>query len=158
MKIRNTYHRFISLSLAALVLLTSMSFSVDMHFCQDELQNFSLVGQAKVCHLVETKQTTEINSCPFHQKIQQNQTEKSQDETHEKGCQKNCCDNKTILIDFDVDLIQVITTEFSNILFTLPTLIQYVQNRIVHSIHLHQNYYPPLLNRDILIFLQSFLL
>lgn len=155
MKIRNTYHRFIALSLATLMLVTSMSFSVDMHFCKDELKSFSLVGQAEVCHPIKAKEKTETNACPFHQKIQK---EKASSQIQEKGCQKTCCDNQKILIDFDENLVQITTRELSNLSFISSTPIQYIQNRIVQSIYPHQNYHPPLLNRDIPIFVQSFLL
>lgn len=44
--------RLISLiSLATLVLVSSTSFMVGMHFCDQELQNFALFSKADGCHL-----------------------------------------------------------------------------------------------------------
>ncbi|PHN92351.1 hypothetical protein CSC80_15420 [Maribacter sp. 6B07] len=42
-------HKFISVVMAVVVLLSTMSFSVDMHYCGDMLVDFSIMEQVKTC-------------------------------------------------------------------------------------------------------------
>lgn len=66
------------------VLLSSMSFVLDKHFCNDELKSVSFFLKAENCH--EQQKTT----CPMHS-------------AQDKEDRKNCCDNKTELIKVDID-------------------------------------------------------
>ena len=46
----NSSYRVISLLLASMMFLTSMTYSVDLHYCKGLLKSFSLIGEAKSCH------------------------------------------------------------------------------------------------------------
>ncbi|MFT6964308.1 MAG: hypothetical protein ACJAWV_004049, partial [Flammeovirgaceae bacterium] len=63
-------HKSTAVFMALLVLLTTMSFSVDMHFCGETLVDFSFVKQAKTCGMEQSeavsnsaKSTLTKNSC-----------------------------------------------------------------------------------------------
>lgn len=49
-QISNTY-RLIALSMALLMFATTLSFSIDMHYCNGELQSISLFGIAESCQV-----------------------------------------------------------------------------------------------------------
>ena len=48
-------HKFISVVMAVVVLLSTMSFSVDMHYCGDMLVDFSIIEQVKTCGMEKVK-------------------------------------------------------------------------------------------------------
>lgn len=66
------------------VLLSSMSFVLDRHYCNNELKSTSFFLKARNCHDQQTA------ACPMH-------TSKDAQED------KNCCDNESELIKVDID-------------------------------------------------------
>ena len=71
---------------AILLMASSMSYTIDFHYCQGQLKSFSLLGKAKNCHEMESS----IASCHRHKK---------QNDKKSLGCSegdKNCCSNKTV--------------------------------------------------------------
>ena len=85
---KSALHRITSLTLAILMLFTSVGFSADLHFCSGELKSFSLFGEAESCHTVK-------KSCPHHANM-----------VVSDKAEKNCCSNKSIEIDdLDTDFI-----------------------------------------------------
>lgn len=75
--------RLLSLSLACLLLLGSVSLTVNRHFCMGELQSVALFAAAEVCHEEVTP------SCPLHPKAEQSK--------------KDCCENDQELVKSDDD-------------------------------------------------------
>ena len=75
--------RLLSLSLACLLLLGSVSLTINRHFCMGELQSVALFAAAEVCH----EETTP--SCPLHPKAEQSK--------------KDCCENDQELVKSDDD-------------------------------------------------------
>jgi len=73
--------RLLSLSLALVLLLGSVSLTINRHFCMGELQSVALFAAAEACHQEATP------NCPLHA-----------DES-----QKDCCDNDHELITSDDD-------------------------------------------------------
>ena len=91
--IRRTY-RSVALAMALLVLCSSVSFSMDMHFCQGRLKSVSLYGKAKNCHEQAARHAAMPN-CPHHRKMAEQQAGCSED--------KNCCSNHALQVDPDLD-------------------------------------------------------
>ncbi len=81
--------------LAIVVLFTSTGFSIDMHYCQNELKSVAFFGEAESCH--SEKMGTE---CPNH---------KSMSSTHDED---DCCHNETIILKSDNDLV---TMDFADL-------------------------------------------
>ena len=149
--IRNTY-RFIALIFALLILTTSMGFAVDMHYCRGQLKSISFFGKAKSCH--EISKTTK-KACPFHQ-----QDDFEQDD---KGIKKkDCCENKTKYFQADQDFTSKIfdlsiNNQPSQFASTSIAVLPFVSTSQFAKPS-YTYYKPPLITKDIPIFIQSFLL
>ena len=148
-----TYQRIISLTLALLMLVTSVSFAVDTHYCNGELKSVSLFGKAKTCHEKAVEQ--DKPTCPHHQKMQQ----QSNDDEITKN---DCCENKTTIIQADDDRTK------SDLV--APTFQQLQQFAIAYVLAFHAkittdkqsiqeySYQSPIISRDIYVLSETFLL
>ena len=141
---KTALHRTTSLTLAILMLFTSVGFSADLHFCKGEFKSFSLFGKAESCHTVK-------KSCPHHSnKVVSDQSE------------KDCCSNKTIEFDdLDSDYNISIDAELTDIQLKFVTsfvcsFFSITPNRVVKSSFLGPNdLLPP---TDIYVLLERFLI
>lgn len=152
MKNINRTYQFFALTMAFLMLTTSVNLAIDLHYCQGQLKSFSLFGKAKSCH--EIKATSMIN-CPHHQKMVR-ETE---------GCsmsKKGCCDNRLLQIQFDKDQMNsnsefVVSQELQQFLVAFVEVF-FHNVSVEKTIQNHQFYQPPIVFRDIPVLHQSFLL
>jgi len=141
------------LTLALVMFVTSMGFAVDLHYCKGQLKSFSFLGKAETCH--EMSKTTPAKSCPMHAKLVQD----------EDGCSmemKDCCDNKVLYIQSDQDQkVPTYNFEIDRSLdqFVVSSVLLYF-NEFLGDVAspLVSQYKPPLLLRDVLVLIQSFLL
>ena len=140
--------------MAILVFVSSTGFSIDLHYCQGQIKSFSLIREAESCHQKAEKE---------HCKKQQKPCHAAQSNSDELGkCKKNCCSNKTIKVESNDDAKKLQTTELSQ--KQIKFLTAFVQVFLLEKIDLskiivpHLNYIPPLLNKNIPILIQSFLL
>ena len=92
---KKTYQHAIALFLLSIVLLSSMSFTIDGHYCDGELQNLSVLGKAEVCPMAKQQSDKEVY-CPVHKKMM---TMPTSDEDI-----NDCCENKTVFVDAEDDL------------------------------------------------------
>ncbi len=144
-------YRFISLSLAGLMLVTSVGYAIDMHFCQGNLKSYSFFGKAKNCHEGEKVNVT----CLHHQKISSNSEEA-------RLLKKDCCSNKTLHFQLQQNQIN----QNSDVLISQPIQSFVLPGRIplwqainpdqVRSAFEH--YKPPSITREIIVLIQSYLL
>ena len=124
-------HKTIAVALATLVLFTTMSFTVDMHYCGDALVDFSVVHNAKTCGM--EKQQAE-NDC--HSVIQDD----------------SCCSDKQIVVEGQDDLkISFDTLNFDQQVFVATFFHTYINLFDVLDTNIvpFRDYKPPLLIRDI---------
>ena len=148
----NLSYRIIALTMALLVFSTSVGFSIDMHFCQGQLKSTSIFGKAKNCH-----EMAKMAICPHHQKKME-----AMDDESCKEDQKDCCNSKTILVQSDDD------KQFQNSNLSLTNNQQQFLFAYVESFHFNQpiiatysenEYYkPPLIQRNLPVLFQSFLI
>ena len=96
MLITKTY-RFIALTMALLLFVSSAGFSVDMHFCNDQLKGISLIGKAANCHEKASHCKNSKRAC--HKK----NTNKSAAET----AKDDCCNNERHILQMDADFVSV---------------------------------------------------
>ena len=148
-----TYQHIIPLTLAFLMLMTSVSFAVDMHYCNGKLKSVSLFGKAQTCH--EKAVDNEKPTCPHHQKMK----EQSNGDEIDKN---DCCENKTTIIQADDDHTK------SDLV--VPTLQQLQQFVIAYILVFHAkittdkqsiqefSYLSPFISRDIYVLSEAFLL
>jgi len=141
---RNIKKPFIWL-LSFWILIISTGFSVNYHYCQGQLKSWRINLTPHNCHVE--------SAC--HKA------------SPEKSCKhgepkKGCCENDSSYVQLDTDFptIDIATLDFEQIqliIFTFVKRLLTLNKRPVYLTH-YQNYKPPLLDRDIPIFIQSFLL
>lgn len=140
--------------MAMLVFVSSTGLSIDLHYCQGQIKSFSLIGEAESCH-----QQTKKVCCKKEHKIC-HAAQSNQDDLGK--CEKNCCSNKTIKVESNDEAKKLQSTELSQ--KQVKFLTAFVQVFLLEKIDLskiivpHLNYIPPLLNKNIPILIQSFLL
>lgn len=89
--------------MASLMLVVSVSFKADVHYCKGEVKSISIFGKASSCHKAAI-------SCPHHKEmLSDTQTE-------------DCCSNKTFdKEDLDLDYNVSVISDFSDIQFEFFT-------------------------------------
>ena len=134
--------KIISFFLAALILLSTSSFTVDMHFCCNKLVDMSLIGKAKVCAEKVQKKKEPTKQCTTLQ-------------------EKDCCSNQSFVKTGD-DTIKKANTqlEAETIIFLNTFFYVYVNlfEGLEKNIVPFKQYRPPLLSRDIQILHETYLI
>lgn len=153
MSLINRTYRSIALILALLMFTTSVGFAVDMHYCQGQLKSVSFFGKAKSCH--EMADAASRKNCTLHKKMKE----------QNKGCsidKNGCCENETQYFHSDQDQ----KTQGFDITLSKQLQQFVVAYTFVFIVHTPANtnnltfsfYKPPLIERDIPVLIQSFLL
>lgn len=146
--------RGIALFLAFWMLFTSIGFSVALHYCEGNLIDWSVLGEADEC--VHEKEVKVEKSCCAVELISSCHEEHS---LSEKG-KTDCCstDNATLQLvdDFEVTSLEVQVSQ--SIELILPSFIYSVLNKKKEATIFYTNSSPPILAKQGLTFVQSFLL
>ncbi len=125
------FHKIVSVCLATIVLFTTMSFTVDIHYCGEALVDFSVVHDVETCGM-ESEQP--MNSC-------------------ESGVsEKPCCSDKQVVIEGQDELkISFDTLSFEQQTFVATFFYSYVNlfEDLDTNIVPFRDYAPPFLIRDI---------
>jgi hypothetical protein len=137
--------------MALMILLSSSTFIVDFHFCQGHLKSFSLFGEAKNCHEL----AGQMASCKHHQKLDLEDLACSDED-------KNCCSNNTIHFEPEIDN-QYLTLDFVIIhsyVFVVSSVIPSFEIFIksVNVVNDFLHYKPPLIQKDISVLFETFLI
>ncbi len=147
MKINFTY-RIISLTLAFLMLFSSIGVSKDMHWCQGKVQAISFVGKAKSCNMMDEVPTNcemKSNKAPVVTK-------------------EPCCHNETEFKQFKADYGTPSFDDLStqNVQFLVAYSFTYVlhhPNVFSNSdIIRNEHYQSPEISRDIYVLLETYLI
>src|SRR5690554_270537 len=137
---KSFFHKALSVFMATLVLFTTMSFTVDMHYCGETLIDFSLSQNAHTCGM-ETEQPTK--DC-------------------ETGIpEKSCCSDKQIVIEGQDEIkMSVDTLNFDQQIFVASFFYTYINlfEGLDANVIPFRDYKPPLLIRDIQKLHESYLL
>ena len=128
-----------SILLALLVLVSSSSFMVSMHFCGGHVQSFSLIKKAAPCSL-------EVQQAPCHKRMA---IKKS-----------TCCDDKDVAFEGKnfSSKVHSLSTNTSASIAMLPLIMEVVQINVALIASNHNSYKPPIVGRDIPVLVQSFLI
>ena len=130
---------------------TSVSFSMDLHFCQGNIKSISFVGTAKSCH----DKTISKKVCPLHAAALNTNTKSILSA-------KNCCENRSFTLDCDQDAYEILVHTASFKFFSsyfIPVLVHpFLYQNEDSSPRISAFYKPPLILRDIPVLKQSFLL
>ncbi len=151
MKNLNKIAKFCTPILALMVLVSSLSYTIDFHYCQGQLKSFSLIGKAKNCHEMANK----MASCKHHQ-------QKADSSPACNEADSNCCSNKTVFIEseFDEKIPNIVFTNLNHPYFVVAQqhssfddLFQTIKEVVPYA-----HYKPPLIQKDLPVLFESFLL
>jgi hypothetical protein len=127
---KQIFHKISSFLMAIVVLFSTMSFTVDMHYCGDNLVETAIFHKAKGCGMEMEKPSTE-------------------------GCsitKKNCCDDKQLAIEgrdeiqLQVDKITFEQQVFiASFVYTYSNLFEGLEN----NVSTYEEYKPPLVIRQL---------
>ena len=127
---KQVLNKILSLSMAFVVLFSTMSLTVDMHYCGDTLVDTAIFKKAKGCGMeMQTPQT--------------------------KGCsisEKSCCDDKQITIEGQDELKQSVDSiTFEKQLFLASFIYTYIHlfQEVDKNVNIFQEYKPPLVIKQI---------
>ena len=140
--------------MAFLVFFSSIGLSIDMHFCQGHLKSISFIGDAADCY--GAKGDSQQECCQMSKR----------QATTKMGCsidKEDCCQNRQLLAQADL----ISTSQSSQFLLNHNSF-QYISivpvSLVEDTIFLTTDilsvfqYKPPLILKDIPVFIQSFLL
>ena len=133
-------HQITAIAMAFIVLFSTMSFTVDMHYCGDHLVDFSLFEAADTCGM-EAKTSQSANAYSVM----------------EMDC---CTDMEFVLEGLDDLKISLDQLTFEQQTFVTTFFYAYINlfQGIEENIVLFKEYSPPFLKRDIQILNQTFLI
>jgi len=134
-------HKSMAIFMACVVLVTTMSFTVDMHYCGDNLVDFSFIQSAKTCGMEKVQAT--------------------------KGCEKpmlsenSCCSDEQMVKQGQDDL----KTSFDTLSFEQQTFIAAFTYSYIKLFEgtastdvSYKDYPPPFVKRDVQVLHQTFLI
>lgn len=132
----------VSSLLALLVLVSSSSFMVNMHFCGGHVQSVSFIEDAAPCPM-------EVQLPPCHKEMA---VKKS-----------GCCEDKHVVFEGKDFSAQVHDFSMSgwqaiNWVAALPVIMETIQLNEALAFSNHTPYKPPIVERDIPVLFQSFLI
>ena len=123
-------HKIMSLLMAFVVLFSTMSFTVNMHYCGDDLVDTAIFSKAETCGMEMEKPSTE-------------------------GCSistKNCCDDKQLTIEGQAELqLQVDNISFEQQIFIASFVYTYINlfEGLDENVSSFEEYKPPLVVKQI---------
>tara|TARA_A100000171_G_scaffold46746_1_gene51918 strand:- start:2631 stop:3065 length:435 start_codon:yes stop_codon:yes gene_type:complete len=140
------FHKILSISMAFVVLFSTMSFTVDMHYCGDTLVDFSLISEAKSCGMDSDsyRKQQPVKSC-------ESSTMSS----------KSCCTDQQIVKAGKDDLkISFDTLSFEQQTFIAAFTYSYIN--LFEGTESEElpfvDYPPPFIKRDVQVMHQTFLI
>lgn len=137
---RKVLHKIMSLSMAFVVLFSTMSFSIDLHYCGDTLVDSAIFHKAKTCVMAMQNDSSNTN-CSI--------------------AEKDCCSNKEIVIDgqdalkltFDKLTFEQQNFVASLIYFYIKPFIGTASKEVPYF-----DYRPPFIKQDVQVLHQTFLI
>ncbi len=134
-------HKSMTVFMAAVVLMTTMSFTIDMHYCGDSLVDFSFVQKAETCGMEKAKTT---NSC-----------------SNPTISEKSCCSDQQLIIEGQDDLKQDFTQlTFEHQIFVASFTYSYIiifegsQSKVIPF----SDHSPPFIRQDLQVLYQTFII
>jgi len=140
-RMKQIFHRSIAVCMAIVVLMTTMSFTIDMHYCGDTMVDYSFFHNAATCNMEKAVVTPSCENSEMKK--------------------KSCCSYEQVIIAGQDDL----KDNFSNLTFeqqvfvasfsaTYISLFEGTTSKKVPFI----DYAPPFVKRNVQVLHQSFLI
>jgi hypothetical protein len=124
------FHKIMSLTMAFVVLFSTMSFTIDMHYCGDTLVETAVFHKAKGCGMEMEKPSND--DCSISK--------------------KNCCDDEQLAIQGQDELqLQVDKISFEKQIFVASFVYSYINlfENLEENVVSFKDYSPPLVTRQI---------
>ncbi|MEL0457285.1 hypothetical protein WJN01_13685 [Flavobacteriaceae bacterium SZ-1-7] len=127
---KKVFHKIVSFLMALIVLFSTLSFTINMHYCGDTLVETALFHKAKGCGMEMEKSSTD-------------------------GCdisKKSCCDDKQVVIDGQDELqLSVDKISFEQQVFVASLIYTYINlfEGLDKNVSSFEEYKPPLVIRRI---------
>jgi hypothetical protein len=128
---KQTIHKIASFLMAIVVLFSTMSFTIDMHYCGDTLVDSAIFHKAEPCGM-EMQKSTPSSDCNI--------------------TIKDCCSNEQLVIDGQDELkISFDTLTFEQQLFVTSFVYSYINlfEGFQENVTLYRDYRPPIVIRQI---------
>ncbi len=156
MSIKLIINKFFALITAITVVTASFSFTVNSHYCLGVLKDRSINSNAETCF---SKRSSVVeNSCKDKRHDDHDHLLSEFQKLMET---RGCCDDSQVVVTNDLDYFHVKTqinkleVDFNFLIAFVATHYGYYAFDNVRIPHL--NYKPPLLHKDIIVLVQSFL-
>jgi hypothetical protein len=132
--------------MAMVILVATTGFTMNAHFCAGELQHIAFLGQAESCEM----HTKQLPPCQHEQ------------ESHSQIEKKSCCEDMSVISDQQDSLAgsivpKIFKPDFKFIAVVSSFFLAAIAEYTPHFSKYHQ-YSPPLIERDIPVLVQSFLI
>ena len=127
---KQVFHKIMSLTMTFVVLFSTMSFTVNMHYCGDTLVETAIFHKAKGCGMEMEKPSTE-------------------------GCsitKNNCCDDKQLVVEGQDELqLQVDKISFEQQVLIASFVYTYINlfEGLEKNVSSYEEYKPPLVIRQL---------
>lgn len=148
-------YKLVAVMMSVLMFTATIGFSIDMHFCQGNFKNLSFIGNANTCHDVAKKLPDD------HCAKLQTTCHKVDPLSSKSVDTKGCCDNKTVSVQLEDDYVasNFAVDKVNQDYFLLAFILTQInaENNSVNSTP-YRNYKPPLIEKDIPVFFQTFLI
>jgi len=141
---KEALHKVTSIVMALIVLLSTMSFSVDMHYCGDHLVDFSMFDKVDTC-MMKAEKSKSSSSC----------------EIAEMETEMNCCSDIEVTIEGQDNLkisFDQLTFDQQQFVFSFAYSFVSLFEAADEYITPFRDYVPPPLLRDVQILDQTFLI
>ncbi|WP_409553492.1 HYC_CC_PP family protein [Allomuricauda sp. ARW1Y1] len=138
---RRFFLKILSVFLTAVVLFTTTSFTANMHFCCEKLVSLSVTGEAKSCDEKLQNPENTSNKCTLGQ--------------------KDCCSSDNF-VNKGSDELQKVSFELDSLTFTFLKAFIYSYINLFEGLEENvvpfKNYKPPLIQKDLLVLHETFLI
>lgn len=127
---KQVFHKIMSFLIAFVVLFSTLSFTVSMHYCGGTLVETAVFQKAKGCGMEMQKPSSE--SCSI--------------------TKKNCCNDEQLVVDGQNELkLQVDTITFEQQVFIASFLYTYINlfEGLDKNVSSYEQYKPPLVSKQI---------
>jgi hypothetical protein len=136
---KEVFHKILSMMMAFVVLFSTVSFTIDMHYCGDTLVETAVFHKTKGCGMEMQNPSTE--ECAI--------------------TKKNCCrDEQLVIVGQDELQLQVDTISFEQHLFIASFLYTYCNlfEGLISNVASYEDYKPPLVIRQIFKIHETYLI
>ncbi len=133
--------------LSLLVLLSSTNFTLGMHFCMGQLESVALFSDPDPCEMAPQKSPCSTDK-------------HDPDCEHQQLTKKGCCEDHTLVLEGseELSIVKPFSIPDVHMAAVLYAMVSFIFTSPSVSHYSFNDYSPPLIERDIPVLIQSFLI